>query len=139
MVLERHRYRPLVGAHRTTQRADDFDAYRAKLGDIILTRFWKVDAPFTDLPGWGAAKQKNAVRHQQRLIDVVRDQDGGGLEVADDLQEKMLHLCPCHFIERTEWLVEQQDFRLAGETACQCCALRHAAGKLIRKMTPRLC
>src|SRR5947208_12625308 len=60
------------------------------------------------------------------------DEDGRRLVIAHDLKQQMLHLLPRDLVERAEWFVEQQDFRCARKAAGERCALRHAAGQLIR-------
>src|SRR5690348_1212872 len=78
---------PLVGADRTMQRADDVNPDRTELGDVLFARLGQVDGPFADQARRGSAKEEDAVRDQERFVDIVRDQDGGGPEIAHDLQE----------------------------------------------------
>jgi hypothetical protein len=67
-----------------------------------------------------------------RLADAVRDQHHGRSGLGANVQQQVLHLHPRQFVERAEWLVHQQQFRLKNERAAQGDALLHAAGELRR-------
>ena len=54
---------------------------------------------------------RDAVRHRERLLLVVGDEDEGDPDLALDLLQLDLHLAAELQVERAERLVEQQDLR----------------------------
>ena len=74
----------------------------------------------------------DAVGKQDRLVDVVGDQDDGLAFLGPDLLELVLQLGARQRVERREGLVEQQDVGIGGQRAGDGDALAHAAGKLGR-------
>jgi hypothetical protein len=108
------------------QRLNDIDADPTQLGDAIVSGLRKFDFPLRKLAGRRASDQNDAIGKQKRFVDVVRDQNGGGTEVAHDSKQKPLHVRARNFIESAEGFVQQQHLRLAREAAGKCRPLRHS-------------
>src|ERR1700733_9517318 len=71
-------------------------------------------------------------RQNDRLVDVVSDEQHGLAGRAPDLEQLLLHHAARLRVERGEWLVHQQDFGFVGEYAGDLDALLHAAGQFGR-------
>ena len=76
---------------------------------------------------------QNAPGQVDGFVDVVGDHDNGLARRLPQPQQLVLHPLPRQGVERTERLVEQEDFRIVGERAGDRDALLHAAGELARK------
>src|SRR6185369_9419521 len=71
--------------------------------------------------------QHDFVGKQDRFIDVVGDHEYRLVRRGANLQQFVLYYAARQRVERAEWLVEQQHFRLDREGACDTDALFHAA------------
>src|SRR5262249_1713819 len=94
--------------------------------------------PVVDFSGRGhlldrsARHHRDAVRHGQRLLLVVGDEDGGDAVRALQALDLDLHVEAQILVERAERLVEQQHLRIGGKAARERGALLLAAGELAR-------
>ncbi len=70
--------------------------------------------------------QHNAVRHQQRFINIMRNHHRRRVVVRHNFAQHRLHLLTNHGIKRGKWLVQQQHLRLAHNATRQRRLLRHA-------------
>ena len=77
---------------------------------------------------------RNPVTEQERLVDIVGDEEHGLLVRAPDAGQLLLHDPAGLRIERAERLVHQQNRRIIGEDARDLQALAHAARKLAGMM-----
>ena len=77
-------------------------------------------------------QHQDAVGEEDRLVEIVGDEDDGDVDLAPDFQQMRLHLGTRLRVERAERLVHQQNARLIGERAHDRHALLHAAGQLMR-------
>src|ERR1700760_2877977 len=84
------------------------------------------------------AHDDDAVGHADGFADVVRDQDDGLVLVTQDRSDLVGERQARLIVERREWLVEQQEVRLAAERARQRHTLAHAAGQLARQRVDEL-
>ena len=84
-----------------------------------------------DAPG-GRAHDQHAVGEEDRLVNVMGDEQDRGLELGPEPQQVLLHHRARLRIERTEGLVHQQDGRLVGERPRDADPLLHATRKLGR-------
>ena len=78
------------------------------------------------------AHHDDAARHEDRLLDVVRDEQHRGLLAFPDREQELLHQPARLVVERAERLVEQQDLGRVGERAGDRRALLHAARQHLR-------
>lgn len=115
-----------VALDRAAHGADDLDADPAKLGQQLTAGTWKVDLPLADRAGGSAALEQDAVRDEQRLVDVMGDEDRGRPVGGHDAQQQRLHVGARHLVQRAEGLVQQQDLGLPCKTARKGGALCHA-------------
>src|SRR5688572_27425334 len=74
----------------------------------------------------------DAVRHEDRLVDVVRDEEHRLAVGLPDAEQELLHQSARLVVERAERLVEEEDLRIVGERTGERCALLHAARELLR-------
>ena len=72
--------------------------------------------------------------HEDRLLDVVGDEQHRLLAPLPDAEQQFLHQPARLVVERAERLVQQQDLGIVGERAGDRGALLHAAGKLLWPM-----
>ena len=70
----------------------------------------------------------DAVGDQHRFVEVMSDEQDRLAGSRMDVQKFALKRFPGLRVERTEWLVHQQDLGVNGERACNADALFHAAG-----------
>ena len=70
------------------------------------------------------------VGEQQRLVDVVGDEQDRHFLGLPDRHQQLLHLQPGLGVQGAEWLVHQHHLRLAGQGARQLHTLTHASGQL---------
>ena len=74
------------------------------------------------------------VADEDRLLDVVGDEQHGLALALPDAEQQFLHQRAGLVVERAERLVEQQDLGIVGERARDRGALLHAAGELLGKV-----
>ena len=74
------------------------------------------------------------VGEEDRLLDAVRDEHGGLALFQPDALQIEIHLVTGQRIERTEWLVHQQNLGIVNERAAERDPLLHPAGELERKL-----
>ena len=67
----------------------------------------------------------------------MRDEDGGDLLLGRKLKDLVLQHLPGHGVQRTEWLIHQQQLGILCEAACDLHPLLHATRELPRKLIPR--
>ena len=84
-----------------------------------------------------AIHHRDAVGHRQRLVLVVRDEDGGDAELAQQALELDLHRLAQLAVERGEGLVEQQQLGAHDQGAGDGDALLLAARERARRAGPR--
>ena len=72
------------------------------------------------------------IREEDRLIEIMRDEHDGDVDLAPDFQQMRLHAGACLRVECAEGLVHQQNTRLIGERAHNRHPLLHAARQLMR-------
>src|SRR5438270_123962 len=72
-----------------------------------------------------------AIRYE---LQELFDRANAGHAVADDLHQLVLQFRAGQRVERTKWLVQQQDFRLHGERAGDADALLHTARDFMRQL-----
>ena len=77
-------------------------------------------------------ERHDAVGEQQRLVDIVGDEQNGLPLLRPDRLDLVLQIGARQRIERRERLVKQQHFRVHGERAGYRNALAHAAGEFGR-------
>ena len=77
------------------------------------------------------AHDDDAAAEEDRLLDVVGDEQHGLLLALPDAEQQLLHQRAGLVVERAERLVEQQDLGIVGERARDRGALLHAAGELL--------
>ncbi len=128
----------LLEQARIAHRLQDLQALLVHRQRDIIARIRLLQPPFGQQPAWRVANQQHAVGHRQRLVDIVRDQDGGGLVTRHQFAQQHLHLTTRNFIQRAERLVQHQHFGLARKGTGQRHALRHAAGQLRRVLRGRM-
>jgi hypothetical protein len=73
---------------------------------------------------------RHPVPEPQSLVEVVRHEDDGPLDLALDVQEKVLHVAPDQGVQSTERLVHEQNLLLGGQGAGEPHPLLHAPRKL---------
>ena len=78
------------------------------------------------------AEDGYAVAEPYGLVDVVRDEDDGLVQLPLEAQEFVLELGADHGVDRAERLVHEQHRRVRGERAGHADALLLAAGELVR-------
>jgi hypothetical protein len=74
----------------------------------------------------------DAIRQRRGVLEVMRDEKGGQLELAEEIVELGADLAAGVWVERSHGLVEQEDARTPRERACKGDPLPLAAGKLRR-------
>ena len=83
-------------------------------------------------------ERNDAIREQQRLVDVVGDQQHRLLLAAPDFLDFVLQLGAGERVERRQRLVEQQDLRAHRQSTRHRHALAHAAGQFRRPAIERM-
>src|SRR5580698_5469486 len=78
-------------------------------------------------------EQSDARRELHRFLHVVGDEDGGLGELGAEAEELALQVETSDRVESAEGLVEQQDFGIGSESACNADALALATGEFARK------
>ena len=80
-----------------------------------------------------AAQHDHAVGEEQRLVEIVGDQEHGRAgRAAHEAEQLLLQRLPGQRVERAERLVQQQHGRAGDQGAGEGRALRHAAGQRLR-------
>jgi hypothetical protein len=74
----------------------------------------------------------DSITHVDGFIDVVSDEKHCGAAIFPEPQHFILQAHAGEGIERAERFVEEQNFRVIDECACQSNALGHAPGKMMR-------
>src|SRR5207248_8090285 len=69
---------------------------------------------------------------EERLVDVVRDEERRRTGPADDAEQLLLQVAASERVERSEGLVEQEEPRLYGQAAGEGDPLLHPPGELVR-------
>src|SRR5207249_3613498 len=75
---------------------------------------------------------EDAIAHVNCFVYVVRHQKHGGAAIFPKVQYFVLHAHASEGIERTQRLIEEENFRVINECACKSDALRHTAGQVMR-------
>ena len=99
-----------------------------------LDRAWPRNAHVDALldPSRPRSHDADAIGEQQRLLDVVRDEEHRLVVPLPDLEQQLLHQHARLRIEAAEGLVHQQHRRLHDEHTCDADALAHAARQFRR-------
>jgi hypothetical protein len=114
------------------EKPKDFAAQGEELGIIALTRIRAVDFDI-GLYGCGpVAQHDHARRHDERLLDIMRDEQRGKALPPPKLNEFSLHRDARQRIELSEGLIEDQKFGIVDKGARERNALGHPARKLMR-------
>jgi hypothetical protein len=74
----------------------------------------------------------NTIREQKCLVQIMGDQQGGGVERAADIGEGTLKIGPRNRVQRAERLVQENDARLGCECPRHCYSLALTARQLSR-------
>lgn len=92
--------------------------------------------PFADDAGGASTHQQHPVRHPQRLVDVMNDQQGGARVPVNQLGQQRLHCLAGDRVQGGERLVEQSPAirLLTGAVSLWSAPLRYLAPKVA---TPR--
>src|SRR5579862_3189281 len=77
--------------------------------------------------GRPAREHGDAIGQEDRLIDIVSDEDGRETLLRPEIENEGVEIEPRQGIDRRKWLVHQQHPRLGGECASDGHALLHAA------------
>ncbi len=111
-----------VAAIPTDERGDEVGGGRGQdaIGGVVLLQ---------DTTG---TEDGDAVTETHGLVDVVRDEDDGLLDLRLQAQHLVLEVLPHHGIDRAEGLVHQQDRRIGGERASDPDTLLLTARQLCR-------
>src|SRR5581483_5903140 len=123
LVISRRR----PGAGRDTEFGEKPAPQLNKPGIVAIARAGNVDRAAE--PHAAAGQHQHAVGEDQRLVDVVGDQQHRGAVPAPQPQHQRVHGDPGQRVERAERLVEQQQAGLADQGAGERGALRLAAGQ----------
>ncbi len=108
-----------------------------EVGDEVVGRAGEEFGGGRALDEVGAgAEDRDAVAEPYGLVDVVRDEDDGLVQLLLQAQEFVLELGAHHRVHRAEGLVHQQYRRVGGERAGHADALLLAAGELVRVALP---
>ena len=99
-------------------------------GAITWTREVDIDLAI-DSPG-RLGHDEDAIAHVDRLINVVRDEQHRGATIFPQAQYFILHAHARESVERAERFIEQENFGMIDQCACERNALGHAAGKMMR-------
>ena len=86
-----------------------------------------------DLPrdrGRIVRENENAVGEVERLVDIMRDEDRGAVELRAEVEQPILHILAGDDIQRPERLVQQHDIRGAQRRPQEGRPLPHPAGEL---------
>ena len=100
-----------------------------------VARLRQVDLDLGDDPTGVGREHQDAVAHEHRLLDVVRDQDHAldrELTLAPEIEKVGAQGLRRQHVERRERLVHQQDVRMDDERAGEADALPHATRELPR-------
>ncbi|MDB6171998.1 MAG: hypothetical protein JWL59_1309 [Chthoniobacteraceae bacterium] len=84
-------------------------------------------------PAGTRAHDDDSIAHVDRFIDVVGDQNHGGLARPPEAQNFILHPHPGKGIEGAERLIEEEEFWMIDQCPRKGHALGHAAGKMMGK------
>ena len=82
-------------------------------------------------------EHEHPVGEQDRLVDVVGDQQHGRTVLRHSVLQQAVHSDPGERVERTERFVEQQQFGLADQGAGQCDPLRLSARQVHGQLVAR--
>src|SRR5262245_962347 len=99
--------------------------------DLVGARMWQVDRDLRLDAAGTRAHDDDAAAEEDRLFDVMRDEQHRLLVALPDLEQHLLHQRTGLVVERTKGLVEQQDLWIVGERPRDRGALLHAAGELL--------
>jgi len=127
----------LGGALGTLRRHGDVNAIddRQKGRILPMTGLRQIDLDFSDDASRIRRKQKDAVAHQDRLFDIVRDEDDAldrQLTLLPQIDKIGAQIFRRQHVESRERLVHEQDIRMNDERAGKADALAHAAGQFAR-------
>src|SRR5437899_470507 len=112
------------------------DEFRRGL-DLVGSRVGQIDRDLgLDAAGTGA-HDDDAAAEENRLFDIMGDEQDGLLLAFPDAEQHFLHQHTGLIIQRPERFVEQQDLGIVGERAGDRRALLHAAGELLRPVIPK--
>jgi len=92
----------------------------------------KVDFNHRLDPPRSRLQHHHSISQVSRLLGIVRHQQCGDARTFADGQQLILQLLAGQCIERTEWLVQQQNPRACHQPPGNRHTLRHASGKLVR-------
>src|SRR5207249_4804550 len=83
-------------------------------------------------PAGTRSHNNDAVAHVDGFIDVMSNKQHGSAPRLPKAQHFILHTHPGKGIERAEWFVEQENFRVVDERSRESNALGHTPGKMVR-------
>src|SRR5918992_2972616 len=96
-----------------------------------MARVRKVDGDLRFDASRAGGHDDDAGGQEDRLLDVVRDEEHRLALTLPNAEEKLLHESAGLVVEGAEGLVEEEDFRVVGERTRDGGALLHAAGELL--------
>ena len=117
-----HREHELVLVPRKLGRADE----------LLVARLGRVHLQDALHPPRPLRHGDHVIGNEDRLTDVVRDEQDRRLEMRPQPQQQFLHQEPRLVVERAERLVHEQDVRLVDQRARDLDTLLQAARKLVR-------
>ena len=98
-----------------------------------VARLRQVDLDLRDDPAWIRRKHQDAVAHQHRFLDVVRDEQNaadGHPAFAPEVEQVGAQSFRREHVKRRERLVHKQHFRMDDKPPCEADALAHTARQL---------
>src|SRR5215207_1117472 len=116
------------------------DLHECRVTLHLLRR--EIGGRYRDLPEDGARRRREHVRPVAEVhgfLDGVRDEEDGGLCLARQRDEQILHAEPRRGVESAERLVHEDDARPENQRAGDGHALAHAAGQLVRVLARVAC
>src|SRR6185369_1475123 len=128
--LSIHRNLQCLGADLLDEPFLQTDEFRRGL-DLVRSRVGQVDCDLgLDAAGTGA-HDDDAAAEENRLLDIMGDEQHGLLLAFPDAEQHFLHQHTGLIIQRPERFVEQQDLGVVGKRTRNRRALLHAAGELL--------
>src|SRR6266446_3661231 len=110
-----------------------------RVAKALVTRVRLVDLHDLANAAGLRAHDDHARRQKDRLIDRVGDEYEGQLAVPPQSNKVGIEPISREFVERTEWLVHQEEIGLDDEAACDRHSHLHAAGELPRIVSSTSC
>src|SRR2546429_9762169 len=119
-----HRFQALFvnRAHDLVTQLDESGAAQR----LERSRPWDVDRKSGPNPSWSAGHHIDDIAQEDRLVDVVGNEEHRLAVALPNVGEQLLHDLPSLRVQGTEGLVHEQRLRIAGQSAGDRGALLHA-------------